>query len=235
MFGVNMLIEEKRNIRQATLLVGLAILIVILLFFYGVPLTAKFAGLFTFLGRTNKAIETENITPPAPPRFNIFPDATNKTPLEINGLVESGNTVVINFNDKEGEVLTGSDGSFSSKLNLTKGDNTLFAYTKGPTNIQSQKTKIYTILYDNEPPKITISKPADGANFYGDKQKTVTIQGTTKPDSNLTINERIVTVEDDGSFSYNYPLSTGENILNFKSIDKAGNEEKTSLKLNFSP
>jgi bacillopeptidase F len=90
------------------------------------------------------------------------------------------------------------------------------------------------LVFDNEAPEIKILSPSDGASFYGSKQKNVTINGTTKIDSSLTINDRIATVNDDGGFSLNYSLSNGENNLAIKSIDKAGNEKEINLKLFFS-
>lgn len=227
-------VEESRNKKSAILFGLLTVGVIVLLAFYGLPMVTKVASLFTGL-RHSPDSENVDITPPAPPYFDNFPDATNKTPLEITGHVESGNTVVINLNGTENELITDSDGAFTTKLDLVKGNNAIFAYAKDPSSNKSKSTQTYTVLFDNEPPKITISFPADGASFYGAKQQNVTIKGTAKADSTLIFNDRLASVNDDGTFSYSYQLSEGENDLNIKCVDQAGNEMTTTLKLNFSP
>lgn len=228
-------VEEKRNIKRAILFIVLTICSITFLVTFGLGFMAKFASFFSSIRKTNSPLEKTNITPPAPPSFDNFSETTNKTPLEISGRIEIGNTVVINFNSLEDEILADNNGQFSTKLTLVKGENTLFAYAKDAKGNSSKKTTEYKIVYDNEPPKIDISSPSDGASFYGKKQQNVSIKGSTDADSSLTINDRLVSINDDGSFSYDFVLSEGENNLTIKTVDKAGNETQTSLKLNFSP
>lgn len=230
-----MLIEERRNIKKAVTFVVLSVLIVLFLASYGLPFMAKFAGIFSGLKKQSGPIEKIDITPPAPPKFSNIPDVTNSSPLEISGSVETGSTVVINFNNKEDEILADKDGQFSTKVDLKKGENTLFAVAKDAAGNQSQKSTSYEIVFNNEPPKIEILTPSDGTSFFGTKQQIVTLKGITNPEVNLTVNDRIIQVKDDGSFSYNFSLADGENNLTFKAVDQAGNETEASLKLNYSP
>ena len=226
-------VEERKNTRKAVLLVLISLGIIVFLATLGIPLITKVIGFVTSFKKTDQSVSLIDKTPPAPPYFGILPDAVNKTPLNISGHVETGNTVIINLNNNEEELQTDESGDFSLDLNLEKGENILFAYAKDPAGNLSKETKSYTIIYDNEPPEIKIDSPTDGSIYYGFKQKNVQIKGTTEIDSSLTISDRFVSVSDDGTFSYSYPLNNGENNLLIKSIDKAGNEKETSLKLFF--
>jgi len=230
-----MLIEEKKNTRKAILFILGSVAIILVLAFYGVPVITKITSFIMDFRKPISVSGDINAAPPAPPTFDNLPEAINKTPLEIFGSVVPGNTVMINFNGGESEIATKDNGSFSLKLDLVKGSNSIFAFAKGPTGILSQKSVVYTIVFDNESPKIEIASPKDGVKFYGPKQQTVTITGTTESGSTLTINDRIVPVADDDSFTYPYQLNNGENNLTLKSVDKAGNETNSTLRLYFYP
>ncbi len=225
--------EEKKNTRKAVVFVLLSLVIVVFLATNGLSLITKVIDFASSFKKTPQISELLDKTPPSPPFLQSIPDATNVSPFEITGRVEPGNTVVISFNAKEEEIQTDKNGNFSIKFDLVKGDNTFFAYTKDPAGNKSQPTNKYVLVFDNEVPDIKISTPSDSANFYGSKQKNVTIKGTTKIDSSVTINDRIATVNDDGSFFLNYTLSAGENNLKIKAVDKAGNEKEINLKLFF--
>ena len=226
-------VEEKRNTRKAVIFVLLSLAIVVFLATNGLSLITKVIDFASSFKKNPQTSELLDKTPPSPPFLQSIPDATNISPFEITGRVEPGNTVVINFNESSEEIQTDGNGNFSAKFELIKGENTFFAYTKDPAGNKSQQTNKYVLVFDNEAPDIKISTPSDNANFYGSKQKSVTIKGTTKIDSSVTINDRIATVNDDGNFFLNYTLSSGENNLKIKAVDKAGNEKEINLKLFF--
>ena len=228
-------VEERRNIKKAYRFAFLSIVIVIILIWFGLPFMAKLSGFFTNLKSNQLPIEKTDNTPPAPPKIDEYSENTNKKVFEITGNVEEGSTVIFNFNSKDNEILADRNGIFSIKLNLVDGENSFFATAKDAAGNESQKTKIYRIVFDNEPPKIIVTSPPDGESFYGSKQQTVTIKGTCEKESSLTINERFVSIDDEGNFSFTFNLSEGENIINFKAVDKAGNESNTSIKLKFTP
>lgn len=232
---VNMITEERKNVRSALVFILFTLAIILGLIFYGVPLVTKITSFVTGLRKQSAALPNNNLPPPAPVTFDSLPEAINKTPLKVSGSVQPGNTVVLNFNGGENEIAADENGIFSISLEPAKGDNSLFAYAKGPTGKLSQKSAVYAIIFDNEAPKIEISTPPDGAKYYGTKQQNATIKGTTETGSTLSVNGRLAVVNDDGAFSSNYTLDEGENNLSIKAIDRAGNESETSLKLYFYP
>ncbi len=227
-------IEERKNIRRTFLFGILTVAFLIFLFFLGIPVLVKFTGFFTDLGKSQKPIDKTDTIPPAPPQIKIPADYTNKTSLDISGNTEAGATVKLFYNSNEEEVLADRDGKFSLNFQLDKGENTISATAKDANGNESQKSPTYTIIFDNEPPKIEISSPSGGTEFFGSKARQLTIKGTTESEADLTINDRVVAVDDDGSFAFLTTLSEGENNFKIKAVDKAGNAEETSLTVRFS-
>jgi hypothetical protein len=228
-------IEERKNIRRTFLFGVLTIAFLIFLFTLGIPVLVKFTGFFTDLGKSQKPIDKTDTIPPAPPQIKTPADYTNKTSLDISGNTEAGATIKLFYNDETQEVLADRDGKFSFNFQLNKGENTISAIAKDTNGNESQKSPTYTIIFDNEPPKIEINSPADGAEFFGSKQRQLTIKGKTESEADLIINDRVVAVDDDGSFTFLTTLSEGENTFKIKATDKAGNTEETSLTVRFSP
>jgi hypothetical protein len=228
-------IEEKKNIKNAYFYVVLSIIAIGFLIFLGLPTLVKFAGFLGDLGKSNKPVDITDITPPAPPQFDSMPEYTNNEKLEIAGTSENGAVVTITANGDSSEVVANSDGRFSFLFNLDKGDNTIEAKAKDTAGNESTKTKLIKIIFDNTEPSLENLGPTDGASFYGSGQRQLVIKGNTNEKVNLLINEKVVSVKDDGTFSYATTLSEGVNSFEVKAIDMAGNETKESFTVNFTP
>ena len=227
--------EEKRNIRRAVTFGVLTVASILALFLFGLPTVAKFAAFLSDIRKTSQPIELNDTTPPSPPRIDTLPDATNKSALDVKGKAEVGSTVILTFNAKEQEVLVGNDGDFVFSLDLDDGENKLSFLAKDTSGNESQRTQTYKVIFDNDEPKLEISSPSDGAEFFGSSERQVTLQGTTEPEIELTINDRPIKVDDNGSFTYATTLNEGDNPFNIKAVDKAGNTTEKSLTLKFSP
>lgn len=227
-------VEEKRNLRSAVIFGGLTILTLILAVFYGVPMVARFATLLSNLKGSKETIDTTNLPPPPPPIISTPPEFTNQQSLHVDGTAQSGSTVDIYFNNQTKEIIIGSDGKFSGDYTLVKGANTLYAIAKNRAGT-SESSKKFTITYDTEPPKLEITQPKNGDNFYGDKQKQLSIQGATDPEASVTINGRVAIVENDGSFQGTFDLNGGANSFTITALDRAGNKKETTISVNFTP
>ena len=228
-------VEEKRNMRRAFIFTILTILAILGVLFYGLPSVARFAAFLSDLRKSSLPVDRNDTTPPAPPRLDRLPEATKEPEIEISGVTEEGATVILTLNGKDEEVVADADGKFRFSYSLRKGENQILAKAKDRTGNESQPTAGITVLFDNEAPKLDISAPADGSQFYGDGQRQLAIKGTTEVGITLTINDRIVKVEEDGTFTFATTLADGENSFNLKSADKAGNQTEKTLKVNFSP
>jgi hypothetical protein len=228
-------LEEKRNIRRAFIF-GVSTLVLIGgIFFFGLPVVARFAGMIAGLKSSGKPVDVADTTPPGPPHFNTLPEAVNKESLEVEGTSEAGATVTIYLNDQGQDVVVGSGGDFSHTFKLAKGDNTLHALAKDTAGNESKKTQLYNVIYDTELPTLEITQPNDGASFSGSTQRQITILGKVSEGASLTINDRITMVSSDGSFTYLTSLNEGTNSFTLKAADLAGNSAEKSLSVSFSP
>jgi len=228
-------VEEKRNVKKTALYVFLTIVLIILLFVVGIPLFGKFTLFISSLRGGSKPIVTNEGTPPAPPKFNYFAPFTNQSTASISGTIEPGATVKLIFDGNAEETLGDKNGVFNFNLNLSDGDNTFSATAVDPSGNISQKSGDYDITLDTKPPALTISTPSDGSSFFGSNQKQETIQGNTDTGSQITVNDRIVSVDDSGNFQYTTTLNDGANTFTIKSTDQAGNTTEKDITLNFTP
>lgn len=227
-------IEEKKNTRRAIFFIVITLAVLAGLFFYGISLSANIATFFSGLKTGNTITQVKDTTPPGPPYLANLPEATNQQNLEITGTCEPDATVILSVNNNESNTLADKDGNFVFTVSLNKGQNTIWAKVRDQAGNVSQPSDTFTVTFDNEAPKLDISSPQDGTSFYGSKQQLVTITGTTKPGSSATVNDRLIRLNDDGTFSYQYNLSTGDNVLNFSVTDQAGNKTDKSLTLHYS-
>ena len=228
-------VEEKRNVKRAVMFVIFTIIIIVLLFIVGIPLFGKFTVFISDLKNGGKSLTKNDTTPPAPPKFNYFPAFTNQAAVSVSGTVEPGTTVKLFFGMNSQETLADKNGNFVFNINLADGDNNFLALAVDTSGNTSQKTKDYKIILDTKPPVLTISSPSDGSSFFGSNQKQITIQGTTDANSQITVNDRIVSVDDTGKFQYTTTLNDGGNTFTIKSNDQAGNTTEKNITLNFSP
>lgn len=229
-------VEEKRNFRNAIFFVVLTVAVGAGLFFIGIPILGRFVGFVSGIGHGNTPIAVNDKTPPAPPRFNSFPEFTNQKTVDINGSSEPGAKVKLTFNGEEMETVVDKDGQFSfTDLVLSDGTNDFSATAQDSAGNVSLESKSFTITYDAKPPDLTIDNPQDGSQFFGSKERQVSIQGTTESGAQVTVNDRIVVVDDSGKYQYTTSLNDGENKFTVKSTDKAGNSTEKELTLSFSP
>jgi bacillopeptidase F len=89
------------------------------------------------------------------------------------------------------------------------------------------------VNFDNEPPKLDITKPTDGSEFYGSRQRQLVIEGTTDENATININSRMVVVDNQGNFSFGITLQDGTNEFTIKAQDAAGNTTEKTLKVQY--
>ena len=227
--------EERQSIRRAIFFTFLTIVSIFAFIFLGLPVLAKFAGFLTDIKKSGLPIERKDTTPPAPPRLESLPEYTNEFSVEIKGTTEAGASVILFLNNDEEELVVNKDGEFNFTFKLDKGENTVSVKVSDAAGNESQVTDTYKIIFDNEPPELEITSPEDGKEFYGSKERQVSINGKTEESASVTINDRIVAVDVSGNFTFVTTLSEGENSFTIKTEDKAGNSNEASLTLRFTP
>ncbi len=225
--------EEKNNKKKAIIYMLLTIAGIVFFIFLGIPLVARTASFIAELRKSGQKIEKEDITPPATPYIQTPPDYTNLPKVEIKGETEPGITIIVNANSKTEEIISTKEGIFTYNFQLKEGENKISFAAKDNAGNKSAESKVYTIIYDNDPPEITIKSPQDGVSFYGSKQRQITIDGEVKDADTLRINGRIVVIENDGSFTYAVTLQEGDNNFEIVAEDKAGNKTTERLTVQF--
>jgi hypothetical protein len=118
-------------------------------------------------------------------------------------------------------------------LQLEKGRNDISA-TLFRGGVESDHSPIITWFLDQEPPKINVISPEDGASI---DRPQATIRGSTQAGTtivalNVTNGASVTTVAArDGSFELALLLAPGKNAVELSGTDPAGNLGSTTLKL----
>ncbi|OGM21546.1 hypothetical protein A2771_01045 [Candidatus Woesebacteria bacterium RIFCSPHIGHO2_01_FULL_38_26b] len=225
--------EENKNKRRASLYIVLTVGIIILFFFFGLPLVVKFAAFLNDLRTSSSPVEISDTTPPPPINLDPFPEFTNENEIEIKGSTEPGATVKLRANNEIVELIANNEGQFTYNFNLNDGQNTISAVAIDSAGNESGKSELFTINFDEVPPELTINKPTDKAQFYGPKERQIVIEGKTEEESTININGRLVIVESDGSFAFASTLTEGENNFTIKAQDPAGNISEKILSVSY--
>ena len=135
-------------------------------------------------------------------------------------------TVYYTVNDNSGELKLNGNGK--AEIELPDQQNTLQISYTNPDNVKFILDKIVSI--DNNPPTLIIYEQLNGMTTEKDN---VIITGKTDTDCVLTIDDGTkIELAADGTFTYEFKLSDGENVINFSSEDPAGNTTLSSLKIN---
>jgi len=110
--------EEKKNIKKAYYYVFLTIVGIVFLIFLGIPTLVKFAGFLGDVAKSDKPVEIQDTTPPAPPRFDEIPEYSKEESIDIKGNSENGATISFTANGDTNEIVANSDGRFIFLFNL---------------------------------------------------------------------------------------------------------------------
>lgn len=219
--------EEKRVRKHIILTLLASILLIVFLVVVGIPLLVRVS---VFFGSTKAGIiSAKDTTPPFPPTLDDLPSATNSARIILKGYGETEGTVRVFLNNEEFvKTLIEQDGAFTTDIKLTKGKNYLTATITDSAGNSSGQTNPILIYYLDKGPKLDIAQPEDNAKV---SLTELTIQGVTDENATVTINDRFVTVNTDGSFEFPHRLSDGENTLTIIATDMAGNQTKVERKV----
>lgn len=195
----------------------------------GIPFLIQMAGFFGDLKSSKELVENEDQTPPSPPRLQALPEATNDPYITLKGFAEAGTTVKIFLNaELVKEVISDNDASFIvDSLFLNSGKNRLQAKAIDQAGNESEDSVIMIIDYDNQAPALEVNQP--------EPAEKVKISGKTEMEATLKINDHLVILDQEGSFTYPLDLQEGENKILVSATDQAGNQTKKEFILNYAP
>jgi|GEM_PF-1967693 len=175
-------------------------------------------------GNTNTVTWTLflDITPPAltvsSPADGLL---TNRAAVTVAGRTEAGAALTVN--DLPVEV--GPDGTFSAGVDLTAGPN--FVTVVASDAAGNRASVLRTVVMDDQL-LLKITSP-DPEKRLVTREVTILVEGATDIDALVRLNNGIVSVEPDGTFSVTHTLNEGANTLEFRASDRAGNSRELTL------
>lgn len=175
----------------------------------------------TFIPQAPKKITASSATL-APPVLNIPYEATSTATISVRGYATPNTKVQIFVDEKQaGETESLEDGSFEVKnVSLNLGTNSIFGRTV-EAETESLPSKTIKVFFDSEKPILDIYEPGDNTEVHGDKK--IKVSGKTEKQVKVFVNDQRLITNSDGTFSLDYPLQEGENILTVKAEDEALN------------
>lgn len=228
-------VRSRKAGKQGVVYLLLAVGLVLGMIVWGLPGIARLASLFVSSeGETGNELELK----PTPPIFADIPEATYSAKVRITGYAQPGIEVALYMNGAEfGRKLTNDSGRFEfDQVPITDGNNQIYGYSLTKGDLQSEKSKEYTVRLDTDEPTVVIESPKDGEIFRGQTQRIANFNGTVSEEgSKIYIGERMAIVQADGKFSVAYQLVEGDQEIQIRAIDKAGNENVSLIKLRWEP
>lgn len=226
---------QKRSRNTLILSILGIVLILFLLFKFGIPLLSDASFLFgkvTTAPNVNNESESKDEVFVPVPRLYSLPNSTNKKILTIKGSSLNGLTVEIYLNgNKVGNASVDDAGEFEKEVNLTEGDNIIKARAV-KDNTKSDFSSSLTVRLSSEGPELLIESPNNGGDLKGGNP--IEVKGTTNPGSTVTVNGFQAIINPEGKWSYRLILVDGGNDIAIVSIDDAGNKTEETIHVNYS-
>lgn len=224
--------KQQRKMAQQTAIILFLILALILGFlFFILPNIVRVA--FNVLDG-DVVTENSDTIPPQIPILEAPVEATFSGTVKLKGYGEPKSTIKLVLNGEESDEQTVSDeGDFELTAELTEGENSITAYAIDEAENESLTSKKYTVILDTENPTIEIEEPVDGSRITLRKNRITTVKGVTEPNAKVFIGGRLSFANSEGSFAGTYSLQEGDNEIEIRAIDKAGNETTQKLTVNF--
>ncbi len=222
--------KKKELTKQSLVLLLLSILLGSIFIFFILPSAVRL--FFEILDEETNVNQVSTI-PPQPPILASPPKHTKKSEIELDGYGKAGAKLhlVVN-NQKQDEVEINEEGQFTVVAKLQEGENRVLLYSSDEAGNESTD-KIYLINKDTKPPQIKIGFPEDGASFNLKEDQTITIRGETEPDAQVYINDVLTYANSQGQFNHRFALKQGENKIEIKVEDQAGNQSQHELTVKY--
>ena len=226
--------EEARSYRKIFLAFLATGLIIIFVIFLGLPALVNLAAFISGIKGEGDIPTSSQKLPLTPPVIDIPYEATNTAKISVPGSGNAGARVELFVNgDALKKILIPKNGNFVfDNVTLSKGENKIWGVLENSLNERSNRSKIVTVSYRNESPKVDISEPSDNAVISGDN-KEVKVSGQTEGEMSVTVNGRMVIISSDGKFSYTLPLNDGDNKIEIVATDNFGNTTKIEKKVTY--
>jgi hypothetical protein len=153
---------------------------------------------------------------------------TSSTSVDVEGDVEEGATATISVyrtgsNTIDEPITPGPDNTFSHKVDLEEGMNTIVVTAMDDAMNPTQVTRI--VYVDTTSPIAQITSPSDGTVT---NKNTIRVVGTAEIEG-ITLYLNGKQVFNDGTIDRYVSLNEGENVITLRAVDLIGNEYEDSV------
>lgn len=225
--------QSKKNFFLS--LLGI-IAVIFLIIKFGVPFLAN-ATLFISGSKDNmRELNNSDMSSYiAVPKLDTITSATNSANIKVSGEGSKDQTIALYINKEITDKTTVDKKNkfVFENVELNKGENIIQVRA-----IEKDKKSAYsedvTIIYKKDPPSLSIDSPSNDQSFSKD-ENTVKVTGKTDANAKVTVNDHWTIVDENGNFSYNLPLQSGENKIKIAATDEAGNKKEEERKVTYSP
>lgn len=228
-------VRSRKAGKQGVTYLVIAVLLIIATIAWGLPAIAKITGI---LIKTDNVPFESDEQRPAPPIFSDIPQSTYSAQVKIAGYAQPGLDVILFINGAEFDrKLVSESGTFNfDKVNLTEGENTAYGYSGTINDLRSEQSKTYVIAVDTTKPIVKLDSPKDGEVFRGQAQRFANFVGSVNEHgTTVYFGEQLAKVTTEDQVSLTIQLVEGDQDIQIKAIDKAGNESVSSIKLRWEP
>ena len=181
-------------------------------------------------------------TAPVVGAFTLPANSTSLT-VAVSSLTATDNVAVTGYLINKSATApaasaTGWTATAPASVTAVAGSNTFYAWAKDAAgNVSAAKSASVTVTAttDTTKPTLTISALADGSST---NKATLNVSGNASDTSGIksvTVNDQLVTLNLDGSFSYALTLSDGSNNITSIAIDNAGNQQVDTRTVTYDP
>lgn len=160
------------------------------------------------------------------------PVATNTATIIVTGQATGFDSVDYYLNNiKSASITVGKQSSFTEEIGKLKvGENQVYAVARTKNGKNSKKTEKFTVEYKRDPPSLQIDQPRNDAVVNAQE---IQLSGNTDRNTSLYLNNSPIVVDLTGEFESTFRLKEGDNILQFKAVDIAGNTTEKSVQIRY--
>jgi hypothetical protein len=227
---------QEKTKKQIFFFIIAIILLLFVAFQFGPLLLDSTSSLTSVFRKNNTEVAVNEDNTLEAPFIDSLPTATGSANINVSGSsTYSDAQVELYVNDELFDTaILSDDQKFSfEKVKLTEGQNIIRARVKRGDEYSSF-TRSYYVSQSKGAAKLDVTSPSEGQQF-GRGDQTITVQGVTDPDSNVTINGFRAIVDENGNFSYYLNLAEGDNELTIKTQAKSGQETEKKIKVIYKP
>lgn len=222
---------EKLQVRKSFYLSIVSIIIAVVIFTFGIGILGGFADFLNKIfvkesgvGKTYELMQS--------PFLDDLPAATNSAKLKVSGLALDAKKVIFYVNgESNGETDVSGDRFSYEEVSLKEGDNEVKVKSQGAEDTESDFSKSYNVIFDKKEPELTVESPTEGQTFSGNNR--ISVKGKSEKDAQVYANGFLASVNFEDLFEVFVPLNEGDNEIEVKAIDIAGNIKSQKIKVRF--